>query len=80
MNHEASLVNTWFSQNNLTLNLNKGKPEFVIYRTAQKIAKQPSCCVTLNGNLINQAASYEYLGITLDNHLAMGIQIDKIYK
>ena len=46
-----------------------------------KQAEQPiDNNVSLNGTLINQATSYEYLGITLDNHLTMSMQIDKIYK
>ena len=72
------MVSKYFSENNLMLNLNKGKTEFVVYGTAQKLVKQPLCSVTINGNAMNQAASYEYLGITLDNHLTMGMQIDKI--
>ena len=80
LNQEANLVGKWFSNNNLILNLKKGKTELVIYGTSQKLAKQPSCNVSLNGTPINQATSYEYLGITLDNHLTMSMQIDKIYK
>ena len=36
--------------------------------------------ISLNGTPINQATSYEYLGIPLDNHLTTSLQIDKIYK
>ena len=80
LNKEANLVGKWFTNNNLILNLNKGKTELVIYGTCQKPAKKPSCDVSLNGTPINQATSYEYLGINLDNHLAMSMQIDKMYK
>ena len=65
LNHEADLVNKRFSKNNQILNLNKGKTELIIYGTAQKLAKQQSCNVTLNSNPINQTASCEYLGITI---------------
>ena len=80
LNQEANLVGKWFMNNNLILNLRKGKTELVIYGTSQKLAKQLSCNVSLNGTPINHATSYEYLGITLDNHLTMSMQIDKIYK
>ena len=56
------------------------RSRLVIYGTSQKLAKHPPCNVSLNGTSINQATSYEYLGITLDNHLTMSMQIDKIYK
>ena len=80
LNQEANLVGKCFTNNNLILNLKKGKTELVIYSTSQELAKQPSCNVSLNGTPINQATSYEYLGITLDSHLTMSMQIDKIYK
>ena len=55
LNKEANLVGKWFTNNNLILNLKKGKTELVIYSTCQKLAKQPSCNVSLNGTLINLA-------------------------
>ena len=80
LNKEANLVGKWFTNNNLILNLKKGKTELVIYGSSQKLTKKLPCNVSLNGTPINQATSYEYLGITLDNHLTMSMQIDKIYK
>ena len=80
LNHEANLVGKWFTNNNLILNLKKGKTELVVYGTSQKLAKQRSCNISLHGTPINQATNYEYLGITLDDHLTMSVQIDKIYK
>ena len=77
LNKEANLVAKWFTNNNLILNLKKSKTELVIYGTSQKLAKQPSCNVSSNGTPINQATSYEYLGITLDNHLKMSMQIER---
>ena len=80
LNHEANLVGKWFTNNNLILYLKKGKTELVVYGTSQKLAKQPSCNVSLHGTPIYQTTSYEYFGITLDDHLTMSMQIDKIYK
>ena len=60
LNQEANLVGKWFMNNDLILNLKKGKTELVIYGTSQKLAKQPSCNVSLNGTPINHATSYEY--------------------
>ena len=57
LNQEANLVCKWFTNNNLILNLKKGKTELVIYGTSQKLAKQPSCNVSLHGTPINQATS-----------------------
>ena len=35
INHEANLVGKWFTDNNLIMNLKKGKTEFVMYGTSQ---------------------------------------------
>ena len=51
-----------------------------MYGTSQKLSRQPSCHITIEGTDINQSNSYEYLGITLDHHLSLQQQINKIYK
>ncbi len=66
--------------NNLIMNLKKGKTEFGMYGTSQKLSRQPSCHIKIEGTDINQSNSYEYLGITLDHHLSLQQQINKIYK
>ena len=53
LNHEANLVGKWFANNNLILNLKKGKTKLAIYGICQELAKQPSCSVSLRGTLMN---------------------------
>ena len=80
INHEANLAGKWFTDNNLIMNLKKGKTEFVMYGTSQKLSRQPSCHIEIGGLEINQSSNYEYLGVTLDHHLTLQEQINKIYK
>ena len=80
INHEANLVGKWFMDNNLIMNLKKGKTEFVMYGTSQKLSKQPSYPIEIGGAEIYQSSSYEYLGVTLDHHLKLQHQTNKIYK
>ena len=61
----------WFNNNKLCLNLNPGKTELVIYGTAQNLAFQTECNVELKGLKINHPTHYEYLGVSLDQHLTM---------
>ena len=78
LSHEANLVNNWLSRNNLIFSI---KVKQNLQFTEQlKSLRLPSGSVTVNGNLTNKAASYKYLGTTLDNHLKVSFQIDKIYK
>ena len=66
INIEAESINCWIKENCLLLNLKKGKKEFVLYGSK---LKGKNCEIEVNHTRVNQAASYEYLGVTLDNHL-----------
>ena len=80
LNTEAALVNNWINENTLFLNLKKTKTEFVLYGSHQKLAKQQKCSILLGGMKVNEADQYEYLGITLDKHLNLTLQVNKLYK
>ena len=67
-------------ENHLIINFNKGKTEFVMYDTAQKLAKADTCSISINGNQINQPDEYEYLDTTLDKKLPLKSHINKVYK
>ena len=72
LNDDLQELGKWFKENNLVINMKKGKTEFVLYRTAKRIAiQQPSgeqINVTICGENVNQSASYDYLGVTLDSN------------
>ncbi|CAB4019252.1 Hypothetical predicted protein [Paramuricea clavata] len=71
LNDDLQELGKWFKKNNLVINMKKGKTEFVLYGTAKRIAiQQPSgeqINVTICGENVNQSASYDYLGVTLDS-------------
>jgi hypothetical protein len=81
LNKETNAISQWLSNNNLIINLKKGKTEFMRYGSAQKLSKSThQCTITVNQTKINQPDSYEYLGVTLDKNVLLKQQIDKIYK
>ena len=80
LNHEGNILFDWFNNNNLILNLKPGKTELVIYGTARNLATQPEGNVELKGSKINHAIHYEYLSVSLDQHLTMCQKTTKIYK
>ena len=49
LNIEFNNVATWFTNNNLVLNLKKTKTEFVLFGTHQKLAKSGKVSISLNG-------------------------------
>ena len=64
--------------------MKKGKTEFVLYGTAEHIAIQQSSSEQINVNIcgenVNQSASYDYLGVTLDSKLTFTEYLQKFYK
>ena len=80
LNHEGNILFDCFNNNTLILNLKPGKTELVIYGTAWNLATQLECNVELKGSKINHATHYEYLGVSLDQHLTMSQQTTKICK
>jgi hypothetical protein len=61
---DADRVASWIRENNLALNLKKGKTEFVLYGSHQKLSRMAKCEITINNTEINEASSYCYLGVT----------------
>jgi hypothetical protein len=80
INSDLELVSQWLVSNNLIVNLKRGKTEFVLYGSPQKLSRQSECNITMNTTIINQAKEYEYLGVTLDRHLTLSSQVSKVYK
>jgi 5-methylcytosine-specific restriction endonuclease McrBC GTP-binding regulatory subunit McrB len=56
--------------NHLTLNLKKGKTDFVLYGTAKKLSKElHKINIRINEEKVNEATEYMYMGVLLDQHL-----------
>ena len=70
-----------FSENELILNLKKGKTEALLFGTAQRIRKctEPLCTLHENGQ-INITSTYKYLGVQLDSSLNLNSDFDAKYK
>lgn len=54
INSDLELVSKWLASNDLIVNLKRGKTEFVLYGSPQKISRQPDCNITVNATPINQ--------------------------
>jgi hypothetical protein len=69
------------SENHLTLNLKKGKTEFLLFGTAKRLGKESSSPINIkiNGEHVNQTTQYKYLGVLLDHHLTLHEQVRTVY-
>ena len=75
-------LSSWFRDNELVLNLKKGKTECMIFGTAKRlnVLNGRRLALTVNGTLINTTSSYKYLGVNLDSFLNLESHCDKMYK
>ena len=81
LNEEVNKIAKWMSENHLTLNLKKGKTEFLLFGTAKRLGKESSSPINIkiNGEHVNQTTQYKYLGVLLDHHLTLHEQVRTVY-
>ena len=80
LNTDLNKITNCFSDNNLIMNLRKGKIEYVLYGTAQRLAKSLKLVIDINGQIINETEIYEYLGVMMDKSLTYTTQMERVYK
>ena len=80
LNNELQKVADWLEENNLFINLKKGKTEFVLYGSHQKLSKQSKMDIKIYNQTINETKSYKYLSVDLDNHLNLHQYFENVYK
>ena len=80
LNEDISNINRWFIDNYLSINLKKGKTEFVLFGSSKRLTKANDVVISINDVPITQTSEYEYLGITFDPTLSFTKHFDLIYK
>ena len=73
-------VHNWLTDNDLSLNLKKGKTETMIFGTPTRVKKAALLNIQIKGTNINQTSSYKYLGAHLDSTLALNGNFNSKYK
>lgn len=79
LNEEINNLGIYFENNELIVNLKKGKTETMLFGTAKRIGKK-SLQVKMNHKDINHTESYCYLGNDLDPSLTLNDNFNKAYK
>ena len=79
LQEEINNIFTYFENNELILNLKKGKTETMLFGTSKRIGKK-TIDIGMNCTKINHTTSYCYLGNTLDPSLTLNQNFDKAYK
>ena len=82
LSEDCHNLSSWFRDNELVLNLKKGKTECMIFVTAKRLnaLNGGQLALSINRTLINTTSSYKYLGVNLDSSLNFESHFDKMYK
>ena len=81
LNSDFSKLDKWFAENELIMNLSKGKTEALLFGKSKTVAKESANFrVNVNDMEIQKASSYKYLGVQIDSTLNMNTYFDKCYK
>ena len=80
LNTDIPAIYNWLTNNDLSLNLKKGKTETMIFGTSARVKKATPLNVLINGTILNQTTSYKYLGVHLDPTLTLNDDFDSKYK
>ena len=80
LNDELDNIAKYMKQNELIINLKKGKTESMIFGSGKKLSKVNDLDLKLRGTSINPTKRYKYLGTILDPVLNLNYNFDTIYK
>ena len=73
-------IHEWCTDNELILNLSKGKTESMLFGTSKRLSKQPPVMnVTFRDKNINFTTRYKYLGCIIEPNLSMGSNFESSY-
>ena len=79
LNIELQNIAKYFRNNELIINLKKGKTEAILFGTARKCNKK-EINILYQDQAVNTVKSYKYLGCLLDSTLSMNQHFDITYK
>ena len=81
LNKVVDDVADWLLENELIINLKKGKTKPLLFRTAKRLAKfnQPFT-VSYRGQIISEPKNYKYLGMKINGSLNLNSHFEKSHK
>ena len=78
LSEEMCYLSRYFYQNKLILNLKEGKTKAMVFGTAKRLYMTSKCIsIKYNGNIMNNAITYKYLGNQLDRNLNLDEILNK---
>ena len=72
---EMIRVADWLKENDLIINLNKGKTEIMVFGSSRNV-RNKSLEVYFNAKVINFTTGYKYLGVLLEQPVNLNDHLD----
>ena len=76
INFELSLIYEWLCLNKLSLNVKKTK--FMLFHNRQRKIENITPTLSINGNEIERVTDFNFLGLTIDQHMSWNSHINKV--
>ena len=76
---ELNNIKNFFKDNEVIINLKKGKTECMLFGTTRKCNKN-DLCVQFDGKYVNTVKTYKYLGCLFDSSLSLNQHFDSCYR
>ena len=81
LSDDMNRITNWCTQNELILNLKRGKTEAMLFGTSERLSTQPEILnVIFTYRSVSFTTSYKYLGIEINSTFNMNSYFDIIYK
>ena len=82
LSEDINRLSSWFRENELIINLKKGKTEVMLFGTAKRLSlfHGRQLNLTVNGLSINSTTTYKYLSVHLDPTLNLETHFNKTYR
>ena len=81
LNSQMKIIGHYCEENELILNLKKGKTEAMLFGTQRRLKNcGKELCILFNGTKITFVDRYVYLGNTLDSNLSLNTNFETSYK
>jgi hypothetical protein len=81
LNHDLQCISEYFFQNELIMNVSKGKTESMVFGPQKRLSMtSKSLNLLFNGTKITSTTQYKYLGTLLDQSLSLSGHFKNIYR
>ena len=81
LQEDLQQIASYFDENELIINLKKGKTETMIFGTAKRLFyTEQHLDISFKGQKINNVTEYKYLGNIVDQNLNFNENFEKVYK